>query len=300
MIISSQVIKEKILFIVNPISGKGNSQDIIEQVNFSINKSKYDVYFEVTGYKGHAYKIADHFKEKGISKIIAIGGDGTVNEIGSAIINTGISLGIIPTGSGNGLARCLSIPLNIKNAIKVLNNPEIKKIDAGKINDKYFFCNAGIGFDAHVGKIFNQTKGRGFKNYLKTIIREYLRYKPKKYKLEIDGKKNSVKSFLITFSNIGQYGNNVFIAPDAKIDDGLLDVCILRPFPKLKMLSIGLRLISKTINKSKYLDVITCKEVTLKSKKKIKLHCDGESFKTINKINVKIMPESLQVMINQQ
>lgn len=297
---AKKAMKEKILCIVNPIAGKGNSQDIIEQVNALIDKKKYDVYFEVTGYKGHAFKIAEYFKDKGIKKIIAIGGDGTVNEISSAIINTGISLGIIPTGSGNGLARCLSIPLNIKNAIEILNNPGIKRIDSGKINDKYFFCNAGIGFDAHVGRIFNKSKIRGFKSYIKTTIQEYLKYKPRKYKLEIDNKKIKVKSFLIAFSNIGQYGNNVYIAPDAKVDDGLLDVCILKPFPKSKMLSIGIRLVRKTINKSKYLEVIKCKNVTLKSKKKIKLHCDGESFKTTKKVWIKIVPESLPVMVNPQ
>ncbi len=291
-------LKEKILFIINPISGKGNSQNLINQINALINKDIYDACFEETKYRGHAYKITEHFLSKGIKKFVAIGGDGTVNEIGSAIINTDSMLGIIPVGSGNGLARCLSIPLDIKKAIQILNNPAIQKIDAGQINDKYFFCNAGVGFDAHVGKIFNKNEARGFKNYIKITIREYLTYKPRKYKIEFDNSKKKVRSFLITFSNIGQYGNNVYIAPNAKVDDGLLDVCILKPFPKLKMLSIGIRLMTKTIDRSKYSEIIKCKKVLLTRKKKMKIHCDGEPYKALNKINVSIIPLSLQVMVN--
>lgn len=298
MTVTNKQAKEKILFIINPISGKGNSQNIINQVNDLINKNMYDAYFEETQYRGHAYKITEHFMSKGIRKFVAIGGDGTVNEIGSVIINTDKVLGIIPVGSGNGLARCLSIPLNIESAVQILNNPAIQKIDAGQINDKYFFCNAGVGFDAHVGKIFNKNEARGFRNYIKTTIREYLNYKPGKYKIEIDDRKRKVRSFLIAFSNIGQYGNNVYIAPDAKVDDGLLDVCILKPFPKFKMLSIGVRLLRKTIDKSKYSEMLKCKNILLTRKKKMKIHCDGEPYKTKKKIRVNIIPQSLQVMIS--
>ncbi len=297
MTVKKKPAKEKMLFIINPISGKGYSHGIINKINALIDKNKYDLYFEETKYTGHAYKITEHFMSKGISKFIAVGGDGTVNEVGSAIINTGMTLGIIPAGSGNGLARSLSIPLNIENAIKTLNNPGIQKIDAGRINDKYFFCNAGVGFDAHVGKIFNKNEGRGFNNYIKTVFREYLKYNPGKYKITIDGKKIKKRSFLIAFSNIGQYGNNVYIAPDAKVDDGLLDVCILRPFPKWKMFAIGLRLFRKTIDRSKYSEMIKCKKVILTGKKKTRIHCDGEPYKLKNKIKVKIVPKSLQVIV---
>jgi diacylglycerol kinase (ATP) len=297
VIISDQQKKENILFIINPVSGKGNHTSIVKQINEHIELKKYNVLYENTKYKGHAHEIARQYKEKGIKKIIAVGGDGTVNEIGSAILNTEISLGIIPRGSGNGLARYLSIPLNTKNAIRLLNNPTIKVIDAGRINDKYFFCTSGVGFDAHVGKIFNKSINRRPVNYFKTTIKEFLTYKPKKYILKSGNQKRKVKSLLITFANAGQYGNNVYISPDAKIDDGLLDLCILKPFPKSIMLPIGLKLIGKKINKSKYLEVIKFKEISLKKKKKTKCHCDGENYKVGKKIKVKILPASLKVMI---
>lgn len=289
--------KVDILFIINPGAGKGNYKYSLSQINEHIQQKKYNVLIEKTEYKGHAAKIAEQYKEKGIRNIVAVGGDGTINEIGAAIMNTDISLGIIPRGSGNGLARYLSIPLHARNAIEVINNHNSKIIDAARINDKYFFCTSGVGLDARIGMIFDKSKKRGSINYFKATLSEFLTYKPKKYKLKIDKKTRNVKSLLITFANAGQYGNNVYISPDAKIDDGLIDLCILKPFPKSIMLPIGLRLISKTLNKSKYLEVIKCKEVILKRKKKIKFHYDGEPHKARKKIAVKIVPASLKVMV---
>lgn len=297
MIIPRQQNKENILFIFNPVSGKANQAKIIKQINENLELNKYNVLYENTEYRGHANEIARHYKGKGIKKIVAVGGDGTVNEIGSAIINTDISLGIIPRGSGNGLARFLSIPLNTIDAIKILNNPSIKIIDAAKINDRYFFCTSGVGFDAHVGNIFNKSQKHRNINYFKTTIQEFFTYKPKKYKIRYDNQKKKVKSLLITFANAGQYGNNVYISPDARIDDGLLDLCILKPFPKSLMLPVGLKLIGRNINKSEYLEVFKCKEILLKRKKKIKCHYDGESYKAGKKIEVKIIPSSLKVML---
>jgi diacylglycerol kinase (ATP) len=291
------VSKEDILFIVNPAAGKGNYKYSISMIYEHIDQNKYNILIEITGYKGHAYKIAEHYKEKGIKNIVAVGGDGTINEIGAAIISTGICLGIMPRGSGNGLARYLSIPPNARKALKIINDNKARIIDSGKINNKYFFCTSGVGLDARVGIIFDKSKKRGSINYFKATVSEFLAYKPKKYKLKIDNNRRKVRSLLITFANAGQYGNNVYISPDARIDDGLLDLCILKPFPKSFMLPIGLRLVSKTLNKSKYLEVIKCKEVILKRKKNIKFHYDGEPCKAGKKIVVKILPASLKVMI---
>jgi diacylglycerol kinase (ATP) len=290
--------KEDILFIVNPVAGKGNYKYTISRIYEHADLKKYNIVIEIAAYKGHASKIAEDYRKKGIKNIVAVGGDGTINEIGAAIVNTGISLGIIPRGSGNGLARYLSIPLNAGNALKVINDNKTKIIDAATINDKYFFCTSGVGLDARVGIIFDKSKKRGSMNYFKATVSEFLTYKPKKYKLKIDNNsRRKVRSLLITFANAGQYGNNAYISPDARIDDGLLDLCILKPFPKSFMLPIGLRLISKTLNKSKYLEVVKCKEIILKRKKNIKFHYDGEPCKAGKKITVKIMPASLKVIV---
>lgn len=297
MIVSDQQKKENILFIINPVSGKANQAKTVKQINENLELNKYNVLYENTKYRGHANEIARHYIEKGIKKIVAVGGDGTVNEVSSAIIHTDISLGIIPSGSGNGLARFLSIPLNAKDAIKILNNPSIKTIDAAKINNKYFFCTSGVGFDAHIGNIFNKNIKHKPINYFRITIQEFFNYRPKKYKLRFDNQKKKVKSLLVTFANAGQYGNNVYISPDARIDDGLLDLCILKPFPKSLMLPVGLKLIGRTINKSKYLEVFKCKEIILKRKKKMKCQYDGELYKAGRKIKVKILPASLKVML---
>jgi diacylglycerol kinase family enzyme len=170
----------------------------------------------------------------------------------------------------------------------------------GKVNNRFFFCTCGTGFDARVGKIFYKLGGRGFMNYLRTVIREFISYKPKKYKIHIDGKKYKQKAFLVTIANAGQYGNNAYIAPEAKIDDGLLDICILRPFPRFKSVILGLRLFNRTIDKSRYLDVFRGREIIIRRKKKIQMHLDGEPVKMKHHVYVSIVPESLKVIVPAQ
>jgi diacylglycerol kinase (ATP) len=288
--------KEKIVFIVNPVSGTGKDENI-DGVITSVTDTKYHVIIEKTEYRGHAKKLAKKYSRQGIKKIVAVGGDGTVNEVASALVNTETALGIIPSGSGNGLARYLGIPVSLHAALEIINDPLLKEIDAGKMNKKYFFCTCGTGFDARVGAIFDKKGQRGFFNYIKTAIREFSTYRPKKYTLKIDGKKYKERAFLITFANAGQYGNNAYISPGARIDDGLLDICIMRPFPKYEAFWLGVRLFSRTIDKSEFIEVVKGKKVLIKRKKKIPVHLDGEPVKAKKEICVEIFPAALQVMV---
>ena len=289
--------KEKMIFIINPISGTGKISNIESLIERHIDSKKFIPKIIRTRYQGHAAKIARRSIEKGNKIIVAVGGDGTINEIASELVGKNAILGIIPNGSGNGLARHLGIPLKKEHALALLTSGKIKKIDAGKVNNKFFFCTCGTGFDARVGKIFDRLTGRGFLNYVRTVIREFVTYQPKKYKIRIDGKKIKKRAFLITIANAGQYGNNAYIAPGAKIDDGLLDICIFRPFPVFKSIILGLRLFSRTIDKSKYLDVYQGKQVIIQRDKKINMHLDGEPVKMKNRVRVSIVPGSLAVVV---
>jgi diacylglycerol kinase (ATP) len=290
--------KEKIAFIINPKSGRKGRFNIEDSIYANLDLSKYDISICYTEYAGHAFTLVYQYAGEGYSKIVAVGGDGTVNEVASAACELDISLGILPTGSGNGLARHLGISTNIAKAIRSLNNCEIKLIDAGKINNTWFFCTCGVGFDAHIGHKFSKGSKRGFFSYVKTVIREYSDYRPRKYRFWVDGKKYIRRALLITIANASQYGNNAYIAPDACIDDGLFDVGILRPFPAYKAFFMSFRLFNRSIQYSGYHEVIRGKKIRFKKpKKKYIFHYDGEpkKFKK-GKIRIRIFPKHLKVI----
>ncbi|MBN2273988.1 MAG: diacylglycerol kinase family lipid kinase [Bacteroidales bacterium] len=284
------------VFIINPIAG-GKKKSRIEKV-ISENFSPVEAIIKYTRKQGHAYKIARRFVRKGSQYCIAVGGDGTVNEVATALVNTNTTLGIVPAGSGNGLSNDLKIPRITGRAIQLIRQHSVHTVDVGKLNDRYFFCTCGIGFDARVGYEFARNKKRGIHGYVRSVFRQFIQYRPKKYRVSVDGQKHKIKAFLITIANAGQYGNNVYIAPGARIDDGLLDICIVKPFPKAKALDIGLKLVGKKIDRSPYLEVIRGKKVTLRGKKKKQcIHYDGEPLVVKGKINIQIQPGALKVMV---
>lgn len=293
------MVKEKIAFIINPKSGRKKKVNIEEEIYKYLNLSIYEPSFHFTSYQLHAYELVYELAGRGYTKIVAVGGDGTVNEIAGAVAELDLELGIIPAGSGNGLARHLGISTRIKNAVLSLNESKLKRIDAGKINDKWFFCTCGVGFDAHIGHKFSKVKKRGFISYIYTVINEYQNYRPKKYYFSIDGKDYVRKALLITVANAAQYGNNAFIAPEASIDDGLFDIGIIEPFPAYKALLMALRLFNRSIQYSKYHEVIRGTEIKFKRpKKKYIFHYDGEPKKFKDtKIKIKIFPKQLRVLV---
>lgn len=286
------------MFIVNPISGTRGKENIIEYIEQHLDKEKYNPFVIKTQYRGHANKLAKEYAKKGFQIVVAVGGDGTINEVASALVNKNTVLGIIPAGSGNGFSRHLGIPVDKREAFNNIISNKVKKIDVGRINGKYFFCTCGTGFDAHVGKVFDEIEGRGFLNYLKAALHEFFSYKPKKYKLKIDGVKYKEKAFLVTFANAGQYGNNAYISPKAEINDGLLDICIVHPFPKASSLILGLRLFNRTMHRSRYMKVVKGKKIKIYRKKKTIMHLDGEPVTFKNDIKIKLIPKGLKVLVS--
>lgn len=289
--------KKKIGFIVNPKAGTTTKKNIPELINSIIDLEKFDIDIVYTEAPGHAHQLARKMAEENFHIAVAVGGDGTMNEVASALVHTNTALGIIPCGSGNGLARHLGIPLNIKEAISLFNYHRIIDIDYGTANDIKFFCTCGVGFDAHVGHIFAQNQKRGFWTYVKSVLGEFVKYKAKKYIFKTIEHKFKKRAFLITFANASQYGNDAFIAPHADIQDGLIDVCVLEPFPPLKAVEIGVKLMKRKIDQCRYVQILKASEIKIKRKKKDVFHYDGEPCIMKKKIVVRAHPKGLKVAV---
>jgi len=290
--------RKRILFIVNPISGTRGKESILHIINNTIDKETFEPEILFTRKKGDALQIISEKIAEGFKYFVAVGGDGTVNEVGSAIINTDCVMGIIPLGSGNGLARHLRIPLDAAKAIQVINKLRVESIDYGLVNGLPFFCTCGVGFDAHIGYRFAKEKGRGFFNYVKVALTDFISYKPKKYKVKIDGtQKMKVKAFLITCANASQYGNNAYIAPNADIQDGLLDIAIMSPINLLQAPAIGAMLFTRTINKSTVLQTGKAQKVVIKRKREDVVHFDGEPIIMDRKIKITVVNKGLRIIV---
>ena len=269
---NQQLNRKKILFIVNPISGPGKQKRIEKWIDEGLDKSKFMSSIIHTTHAGHATELSKKAIEDGVDIIVAIGGDGTVNEVGQTLIGSSTVLGIIPAGSGNGLARHLKIPFNFTKAIDVINKGNVRKIDTATVNDKVFLSVAGIGYDAFVARKFSKAAKRGFISYFRIVSSEYPSYKSKKYELEIDGKKITRRALVVTFANSSQFGNNTSIDPKARIDDGYIDVCIVRRIPLLLIPFYVPLLFTKTFHKTHYIEIIKAKEVKIQRKKRKKTY----------------------------
>lgn len=287
--------RNKILFIINPISGQGRQLSFPDKAIKYLDNKIFKYEFVFTEKAKEAIEISRNASEN-FDIIIAVGGDGTVNEVSQGLVGKSSLMGIIPVGSGNGLARHLKIPLAIPSAIKVLNKQKVISIDRIQINDQTFVNIAGIGFDAHVGNKFAEFGERGIMPYFYLALKEYSKYKPGHYKLFIDGKEYIRDAFSISFANSTQFGNNAHIAPNAKINDGLIDVSIVKSFPHTELPNIGIRLFNKSIDRSKYVEIIKARHIIVCSYQKILAHIDGEPLSISGDIELKILPESLKVV----
>lgn len=291
-------VKEKILFLINPISGTSNKEHLPVLINNLTDKEIFDTEIVITKYKGEATEIVREKLIENYRYFVAVGGDGTVNEIAKALINTQAILAILPIGSGNGLARHLKIPLQPAKAIRLINKQKFQAIDYGLINNTPFFCTCGVGFDALIGEKFAQCKGRGLSNYVKTTIIEYFNYKPEMYKITIDNeRKINIPAFLITFANGSQYGNNAYIAPNADICDGKLDMCILAPFKLYKAPGIAMRLFAKNIDRSSLMQIERASSILLERAADGVIHFDGEPCRMGKKLEISLINKGLNVIV---
>lgn len=287
--------KRSLLFIINPKAGKRLSDDISNFIYRNINNEvDYDIFHWDTLEK--ITQVPEILKNKNYTDVIAVGGDGTVNAVANILNSSNMAMGILPAGSGNGLARSLGIPINKSEACKCILEGKYKKIDSGKLNEKGFFCTAGTGFDAHIGLLFANSVKRGLQSYVKIILKELFSYKPQKYTIEIDGVRLERKAFLITVANAGQYGNNFYIAPEAKLNDGLFHLVIVHPFNFLQGIAIFLKILRKKAHTSKFIETFTAKNIIVEREEEGSVHCDGEPFLEEKRLTFTIENESLKVI----
>lgn len=290
--------KNKIVFIVNPISGTQEKKNILRWIDERIDKSIHDYLIIKTEYAGHAFQIATKAVNDKVDIVVAIGGDGTVNEVARALIHTSTALGIIPCGSGNGLARHLHIPLDPKAAIDVINKGNRLCIDYGKINSIPFFCTCGVGFDAFVSLKFADSGKRGLLTYLENTLHESLTYQPETYEIENEEGTVKYKAFLIACGNASQYGNNAYITPQASLTDGLMDVTILEPFSVLDVPSLSFQLFNKTIDQNSRIKTMRAKKIKIHRVHEGVLHFDGDPLIAGKELEIEIIPQGLYVIVS--
>lgn len=292
--------KKKIVFVVNPISGTQGKRAILKWIDERINRTLYDYTIVKTQYAGHAEKIAAAAAKEKVDIVVAIGGDGTINEIGRALIHTDTALGIIPCGSGNGLARHLQIPLEPKAAIDIINESSVACIDYGKINNIPFFCTCGVGFDAFVSLKFADSGKRGLLTYLENTLHESLSYKPETYEIENEEGTVKYKAFLIACGNASQYGNNAYIAPRANMQDGKLDVTIIRPFTPFDIGPLAVQLFTKLIDRNSNIKTFETESISIIREKPGIMHIDGEPIMMDARIDVSCIPGGLKALVPEE
>ncbi len=282
--------------IINPISGVGSKRKIPKMIEEVCRKGDCRLEIKFTEYAGHASELTKEALAGGANCIIAVGGDGTVNEIARAMIYSDAVLGIIPKGSGNGLARELHIPMDAKRALDLIVNGYVTTIDGCKANDRIFFCTCGVGFDAAVSQKFANEKHRGSLTYIKSTIEEYLSYKPEPYELLVDNQTIKEKAFLVACANASQYGNNAFIAPQADVHDGQLDVTILSPFTPLDIAPLAIQLFTRQIDRNSKIKTMKGRQVTIIRQEPGIMHLDGEPVMADSRIDISILPRALNVL----
>ncbi len=290
----------KIAFVVNPASGTTSKDRLSEEIAIYLGNRYETPTITFTEYKGHAALLAKQYVEQGYYAVVAVGGDGTVNEVASALIHTETALGILPVGSGNGFARHLGIPMSLTRSIQLLNESEVIMVDYALANSRPFFCTCGVGFDAFVGfECANQTK-RGIGMYLEKIVGGFFKYAPEKYRLMADDIFIKTDALVVTFANASQWGNNAYIAPEASIQDGLIDVTIMSKFPLIAAPSMALRLFSKTIQDDIFVDTLKTKEITLMRERPGVFHYDGEPVEEDKNIHIKVVEGGLRVLVQRR
>jgi YegS/Rv2252/BmrU family lipid kinase len=287
----------KVAFILNPVSGTGNKDAVRQYLcNHFGEAAGFDTQVYTTGCVNDGYEQARQFAAQDFDAVVAVGGDGTINEVARGLLHSHTAMGIVPMGSGNGLARHLHIPMDYKKALEKIKLFHVRSIDAAQMNERIFFCTAGIGFDALIGHLFNAAGKRGISTYVTLSTREFLQYKPQEYRIRIDEQTFTRKAFLITFANASQWGNNAYIAPLAHCNDGRLDVVVWKDFPRLAAPFMLPRLFAKTIHKSPFVETFQGQHIVVERPQEDYAHFDGESCRMGKILDIQILPSALKVL----
>ncbi len=283
--------------IINPIAGTASKNQLPNLLDKYFPKDQFEKKVLYTECQGHASELTHKAVEERSDYIIAVGGDGTINEVARAMVHSSSALGIIPMGSGNGLARDLCIPMDKSKAMEVIREGKITFIDYCTANEHIFFCTCGVGFDALVSERFAGGKHRGALNYIKSTIVEYLKFQPETYDITLEEEVLTKKAFLVVAANASQYGNNAFIAPQANIRDGMMDIAILAPIKPLDVGPLVVQLFTKQMGRNSKTQYFKSRKITLRRKKPGVMHIDGEPVQMGKTIKIETIHHGLRVIV---
>lgn len=291
----------RILVVVNPVAGKGKALFVKQQISDALHhRFETDFLIWEDASLNLTTLVVDQLNAQMYSYVVVVGGDGTVNQVARALINRKEVLLIIPVGSGNGLARHLHIPMNPQKAMELLTDGKATAIDALKLPNGYSFCTTGVGYDAHVAHLFANAGKRGFVTYVRMVLQSFFSYKPQQYILKSETLDLNLKAFFITVANANQWGNNVKVAPNAIIDDGYLNVVVLKPFKWYQLPGLAVRLLTGRFDKSMCVTSFICKQIELQaSQEKVEGHFDGEPVLFTSPLVFECIPKCINVLVPQ-
>lgn len=287
----------RLLFIVNPISGVGAGKKLPETIKGMPEYRNISYEIRFTEYASHARVIVQEaLKEEEYTHIIAVGGDGTVNEVGVSLKGTDVAFGIVSLGSGNGFARHLGYAVSMKKALRQVLSDAYAQVDMLEINGVYSLNVSGVGYDAEVAHEFNRFRIRGLMSYIYAGIKLWFGYREKRYRITCDGKTMEEKCFILSIANSSQFGNNASIAPQASLRDGLMDICLLRKPSVFKLLYFLICFLNGNVDKLSYFKGIKCKEVTIEGDIR-NVHIDGDAAVMSSPIHAKVLPGAIKAVV---
>lgn len=287
---------KKFLLIINPASGTVSKHRIVPRLYRKMLRMAVDFDIAFSRGPGHVHELAAEAAEKSYYGVIACGGDGTVNEAATGLIGTATALGIVPTGSGNGLARHIGIPIDIDLSLKIIAENNIINADYGTANGVPFFCTFGVGFDAAVSERCARENRRGALMYLKNSFTEYIKFHPEEYQIRVGNQILTERAFLVVCCNASQYGNNAFIAPQASITDGELDLTIVHAGNLITDALAGVDILTGLVRKNAYINVIRTRSARIVRHRGGAAHVDGDAVTMPLDIDVQCHPAQLRLV----
>lgn len=287
--------KTRIRFIINPISGVNSKHNLPALIETYLNLDRFDYDIVFTEYRKHAEAIAKQSIQEKIDIVCAVGGDGSVHEVGTALIGSKTHLAIIPAGSGNGLARHLNISLDPIKAIRNINDMNLIHMDTVLVNDKPFLNTGGYGFDALIAKKFEEGKQRGFLSYIKLVFREFFKYNPVNVSVDVNGQIKSMPVMLCTIANASEFGNGFCVSPKSDVTDGKIELFLLKPFRFWSIPLLVFQFFRRKTHRSRFAEIISFEKAKIHLTKNM-AHYDGEPFDVKNELHVQVVPKSLLVL----
>ncbi len=291
---------KNIHFIVNPIAGSRKHKITEDLLLRHFEQARYKITLQYSQYKNHALALTQNAIFDKADIIVACGGDGTVNEVAAGLVHTKVMLGIVPMGSGNGLASHLNLPKNIIKAIQIIKNQENSCIDVGRVNDTYFFSNIGLGFDAAVVSHYEAMNTRGFFSYFKATMQALKTYHSSHtYNLYINDQSTCIEPFLFFISNTNVMGNNISFTPKASLQDGLFDIVSIPKLTLLKKIALGLCLLIKKSHVLPYVQYMKTNRLVLKNRDATAFHLQVDGEKKMmqhKKLHIALLPKALHVI----